>query len=515
MASGSSKSFDDDWESISDVDLPVQLPGKRNGDSCAFQRSSLPDPSANIRAIWTGGAAQPVRKVSGMGTESEMMARVRSAASMSWSGRRSIARMSCSAAFKAWVGSPCFDYLMGVLLVLNAAAVGVQVNYMAGQRDDKVPRYFRATDTAFCVVFTVELVARICIGGRGFFRTKGSWKWNWFDTIMVVFSVLDELTLVLLAGTAVQEVIRSLGVLRILRLGRIVRFIRMVRLIPELKSMVYLITASMSSFFWTVVLLLMLVYIFAVYFTELATELSQQHPSTEPSIEVMLEYWGSLPRSTLALFMAISGGEDWRNFVDVFDVESTSYLLHVILFSMYIAFATMVMLNLVTGVFVDGAQKMFNQEQEDQLIRIAAKIFVDAEKDSSESISFEEFARLVATRCLDDWFAALGFSLGEADKLFQVIDEDDSGSLSLSEFVRGCLRMKGNVKACDLALLKYNVKTQGIEIGKALDRIEDALLALRAAARSTPPDRGGWPTPGAATSSVGWYGTRQMEEEIV
>eukprot|EP00408_Alexandrium_pacificum_P030613 CAMPEP_0171276706 /NCGR_PEP_ID=MMETSP0790-20130122/63978_1 /TAXON_ID=2925 /ORGANISM="Alexandrium catenella, Strain OF101" /LENGTH=86 /DNA_ID=CAMNT_0011745813 /DNA_START=34 /DNA_END=291 /DNA_ORIENTATION=- len=68
----------------------------------------------------------------------------------------------------------------------------------------------------------------------------------------------------------------------------------------------------------------------------------------------------------MALFMAISGGDDWRNFVECFKREP-AWGVYVTLFSIYIAFATMVMANLVTGYFVDGAQKMMNAEEEDHL----------------------------------------------------------------------------------------------------------------------------------------------------
>mmetsp|Transcript_43025 Transcript_43025/g.85211 ORF Transcript_43025/g.85211 Transcript_43025/m.85211 type:complete len:567 (+) Transcript_43025:390-2090(+) len=410
-----------------------------------------------------------------------------------------------------WVNGHYFDYVMGTLLVLNAVAVGAQVDYMAGHGDTTVPIGFRVLDVMFCLVFGAELALRVAVVGRAFFsRSEVGWKWNWFDALMVMFAFLDELSILLMSGTKVQDLTNGLGVLRILRLGRIARLVRMVRLIPELKSMVYLITASMWSFWWTVVLLLMLVYCFAVYFTELSTEITHR-TATEDTVdaEVMLTYWGSLPKSVLALLMAITGGDDWRNFVIVF-AEDPLYLVYVMLFATYIAFATMVMLNLVTGVFVDGAQKMLTQEQEDQLIRIAAKIFVDADKDHSETISFEEFLNMVDSRRLDDWFSALGFSLTEADKLFVIIDEDDSGCLSLSEFVRGCLKLKGNVKACDMALLKYNLKMQGVEMARFFSRLEAHIIRAVGCTSSNSDDAGG-----VCTSQLPLPASEVVEEVLV
>merc|ERR1712087_392885 len=70
---------------------------------------------------------------------------------------------------------------------------------------------------------------------------------------------------------------------------------------------------------------------------------------------------------------------------------------------------------------------------------------------------------------MDDWFLALGFSMAEADKLFKVLDDDGSGSLSLAEFARGCLQLRNPVKAVDLALVQYNMRVMTEEI---CDRLE-------------------------------------------
>ena len=142
---------------------------------------------------------------------------------------------------------------------------------------------------------------------------------------------------------------------------------RMVHLVPELKSMVCLISASMISFFWAVVLFVLLIYCVAVYFTELATDLRVGADDTR-----LGQYWGSLGSSFLSLFQAISGGDDWANFIDV--LEDSSQTLNTLVFSLYVLFATLVMLNLVTGVFVEGAQRILKDDKEAELLRMNASI---------------------------------------------------------------------------------------------------------------------------------------------
>lgn len=166
--------------------------------------------------------------------------------------------------------------------------------------------------------------------------------------------------------------------------------------------------------------------------------------------------------------MAITGGDDWRNFSD----PLSGKVLNTVLFATYIAFASMVMLNLVTGVFVEGAQKIFKEEKESNLVKLTAKMFMEADKDHSEEISLDEFEALVQDPSMDEWFAALGFSSREAEKLFAVLDTDSSGTLSLEEFARGCLQLRNPVKAVDLAMVQYNMRIMTEEMGETCYGIE-------------------------------------------
>merc|ERR1719424_1552970 len=97
----------------------------------------------------------------------------------------------------------------------------------------------------------------------------------------------------------------NFGFVKLLKIGRLLRMVRMVRLIPELKSMVYLILASMSSFLWTCVLLAILIYSVAVYLTMMATDVRlASNESNDDSIAVD-QHWGSLGDSILSLYWSI------------------------------------------------------------------------------------------------------------------------------------------------------------------------------------------------------------------
>lgn len=376
--------------------------------------------------------------------------------------------MTIGEAIKILVRTEYFDYFMGLFLMLNAIAIGVQVDHMARQDHDTPPMHFRIIDLIFLVVFLGELCARLYTFQTKFLKMKG-WRWNLFDAVVVVFQILDEAAQILLAGTSVQEVIDNMGVLRILRLGRMLRLIRMVRLIPELKSMVYLIAASMWSFFWTVVLLLLMMYCVAVYYTEVATSIARDRPDDSPLTVELKEHWGSIGSAIFSLFMAISGGDDWVNFSN--DFEDGAEWLNKVIFCIYVAFATLVMLNLVTGVFVEGAQRKIQEDKDVDLVIHCRNLFKTSDTDMNGQITLQELKVQLETDAFHEYLAAVDLGKDDALALFKLLDVDRSDSVSIQEFVEGCLRLRGPARSVALSALQYDFREYCIGSDKRLRRL--------------------------------------------
>merc|ERR1719162_1824472 len=125
---------------------------------------------------------------------------------------------------------------------------------------------------------------------------------------------MDEL-LTSFASSNGQMNFSFMRILRILRLVRIMRMIRILRLITELRTIVASIMGSMRSLFWTVCLIFMLVYVFAVYLTQLVLDYRvsrQAEDQGEHPHDAVLTYcFGNLGRSILSFYQGITGGMDW------------------------------------------------------------------------------------------------------------------------------------------------------------------------------------------------------------
>mmetsp|Transcript_42382 Transcript_42382/g.91024 ORF Transcript_42382/g.91024 Transcript_42382/m.91024 type:complete len:311 (+) Transcript_42382:2-934(+) len=218
----------------------------------------------------------------------------------------------------------------------------------------------------------------------------------------------------------------------------------------------------MGSFVWSVVLILIIMYCFAIYYTEIVTDLLQEGSVEDPVTQAALQKsWGGVFHSILSLWMAITGGDDWRNFLDGLEIDSV-YIMHVLFFVIYIAFGTLVMLNLVTGVFVEGAQRIIKEDKDTELLNMASRIFQRPEGQSGENdnreISWKEFQEQLLSGSMDEYIKAIGISISEAEHLYDLLDTDDSGTVSIAEFVRGCLRLRGTAKSMDLAEMEYKMR---------------------------------------------------------
>ncbi|CAK0824911.1 unnamed protein product [Prorocentrum cordatum] len=352
------------------------------------------------------------------------------------------------------VHSDFFDQTMGMVLLINALTIGLQVDWLARNKASHTPLVFLIFDWLFCIVFVAELSVRVLSGPRSF--THGpEWRWNFFDTTVVVIQV----TVALLDGQeGAIEALDKLHFVRILRLCRLARFLRMVRLFPGLRSMVFLLVDCIGSFFWACIMLIGLMFCMAIYFTELYTSLCVKHPDEDhTSLE---EFWGSVPRSFLALYMAIFGGVDWKDLLDVYKAfDPDTYIINTVIMLAYVAFTTLVMLNLVTGVFVDGAQRIVQEDRDKGLLRLAARIFEAADQDGSKDISGQEFEDILSSELMMDFCEINNISVNEVDTLYKLLAEgDDEGNVTITDFVRGCKMLQGEARAADVQTVKLMCK---------------------------------------------------------
>jgi len=373
-----------------------------------------------------------------------------------------------------------FDMVIGSFIILNSVTIGIQADWNVQHIGGEEPDFFMVSEKIFAVIFTGELALRIF--GLGFkrFYCGPDWRWALFDTMIVSLQIFDELT-TLVVGTAQNG--GNLGfmrVMRILRLLRIMRLVRILQFVNELRTMVMSVANSMRSLVWTLLLMLLMKYIIGVYLCQIVADTGIENSANlTPDL---VEYYGSLPRAVLSLYQAMTGGVDWNDLSK--PLETISPVMQLV-FALYIAFAVLAMMNVVTGVFVESALGSAREDREREVVHAVRKIFKMGDQDQSGEISWAEFLKTLEDPSNTRYFSDIGINVAEAQSLFELLDADCSGSISVQEFIQGCLRLRGQAKAIDLATLIYMNKRLVFWLEDRLESVEHCLdhLAPEASAK--------------------------------
>jgi len=221
----------------------------------------------------------------------------------------------------------------------------------------------------------VELVLRIVAHGRDFFCKVNFW--NWLDTVIVVAGLAEATFDVIQAAAGEANVpsmvsLRALRILRITRMLKIIRVLRIFRFVLALRTLVQSTIHTLKSLFWALVLLGLIVYVFALVFTEATGDMIRDLRVVGDQQSASLRYFGSVTTTMLSLFMSIAGGVSWE---DVLEPLRQVSEIWVVLFIMYVSFTYFAVLNVVTAVFCQSA---IESAQNDHSIKCQA-ILADKE----------------------------------------------------------------------------------------------------------------------------------------
>jgi hypothetical protein len=367
------------------------------------------------------------------------------------------------------VTSQTFDCIIGILVFVNAVIIGIQVDHAARNRTDSIPAPIRVCETLFCVIFTIEIMMRICILQKRYFYRRGKWNlWNIADFVFVLSQVTEEIITIAFEEEETFRVNWSyMRCIRVLRFIRTLRSARIVPLIKSLRTLVASIQSAASSLVWVVALLGLVVYIFSIWLTQIVADFQVQNEGNEYS-EALRLYYGSLGSTMLSLYQSVTGGLDWKDAIEPLS-DGISPLLALV-FCMYIAFVVLAMLNIVTGVFVHSAMSDEKESTDIFMKQNICQLFGAGPDDngndgvSNQALRLEDFESKLDDKIMLEYFRAIDVDPSEAKGVFELLDLDGSGSVDADEFLSGCLRLRGPAKALELELVMNEVRAVHKEV---------------------------------------------------
>jgi len=360
-----------------------------------------------------------------------------------------------------------WEVFFAVAIFLNSLFIGVEVEYAAQNPGKAPPLSFYIINYTYAALFCAELLLRLCAEGRDFFCSN-QWAWNLLD-ITIVLSALMEVALDVVSltrdsghdvdvGNLQVSNVRIIRMLRITRFVRTLRIPRVIRFITALRTLIYSIVATLKSLVWALVLLAMIIYVFAIVFTQSTTDHVLLHG--ESSLPLTM-YWSSLLTSMFTLFKAITGGISWHDVVE--PLGSVSVLL-TCLFAIFIFFTYFAVLNVVTGVFCQSAIEAAHRDPDlivhslimnkKAYIDKIKNLFTSLDGDDSGHITLKELEKLMKDETLQAHFEALDLDVNDAWTLFKLIDQDNQHTIDIEEFVMGCMKLRGTAKTMDMARLQ-------------------------------------------------------------
>lgn len=379
-----------------------------------------------------------------------------------------------------------YEAYSAALILLNSAFIGWQTQAIAARAwsdaendrplQSSLPSYFLVLQTMFGVAFFADLFMRWI--GSGFLEF--CWRshelgWNWLDIFVVLLGTVDTAT-ELVTVASQQEKADSfmsnfsvLKVLRVVRIIRIAKVIRTMKFFRELRMMVFSILGCSKSLCWVFLVLSLVFYIFAITFTSAVSSYLEDKDMWNAEQNAYLrESFGTLDRSIMSLYMAMSGGSDWGPYYDACAKMGPVYQF---LYLIFITFMIFAVVNIVTGVFVDSAMQANladkdivvaeEMEARRQYLDDIREIFQAMDDDGSGAISLDELETGLANDKVTAYFHSMKLDVSDAKTLFKLLDTSgDCGDnvVNIEEFVEGCWKLQGEATSLDAKITQIEVE---------------------------------------------------------
>jgi len=370
--------------------------------------------------------------------------------------------------------SAMFEYISCGVIVLNALILGIEIDYSARHWQDPRLPIFSHLMLATTIMFTVEFCLRVFAHRMAFF-CGSQYCMNMLDAIVVIMQWIQCLQSATAPLHGKDSLIWDLS--RFFRLISMCRLVRFMRNIQQLRLLMNTIAGSLSSLVSLILVVLLATFVFGAVLTSLVTSFAFDNQDEDPEARELLQlYFGTLDKSMLSLYEAMSDGIHWHVILDPLAKYCSPWWR--LAFVFYTAFTMLALMNILQGLFLESAMRIAAEEARDVVIEQISKIFMAGDADGSGTIAAEEFESLLEGESqsgLPFFLNTIGIPREQAMQLFRLLDQDGSGEIDLHEFVHGCERLQGTTRAVDFAVFMVEwrqAQEQLEEIGETLKQVK-------------------------------------------
>jgi len=381
-----------------------------------------------------------------------------------------------------------YEAIPAVVIFLNMVLTGLSIDNPAQEEA------WEAAETVFAIWYLLEFVLKLrMLGCRGYFWGP-EFMWNWFDIGCLLVSFIDPTVKVLIL-TVWQDGDRPdlnpLMMIKMFRLARLARLVRILRfkIFYELKIMILGVFSGLRVLTWAIVLLVMLTYLVGVGMTYLVG-------LYEPEFR-------TVSQSMLTLFRCWTEGCAAYDGTPLVERLREKYGYTVMVFYILITmFVTVGVFNLIMAIFIDNVLAAQNNKKHKEIAERSSEIELKFRKLITDFLSGRQPSVRIKRsnftmwqvpsvsvsdkqRVEEDWDALrkrhvsitrsafkqllrseeFAHVLDEAEiessnhfELFDVLDADMGGELSMDELTTGLMKLRGPVTKADIVAVRLKVR---------------------------------------------------------
>jgi len=390
------------------------------------------------------------------------------------------------------------DAYMGIVVVVNltlmvamAQLAGDRADYVLGLStvDPTIPtEVFDIGEYVFFTIYVADVLLRVVVLRHEWYYDvlEGIMYMNLFDFVLVIVHAFELLILPLFVLGDSSESASSIRVLKLVRIVRTLRIVKTVNLFRQLRLLVGTCVASMGALFWSMVLLILLKLGFALVICQALQGFIMDDQQNMETRLLMNNLYGNFLKALYTMFEVTHSGS-WPSRVrPVIEQVSPWYSL---LFLGYISFVVFAVIRVVTALFLQ--ETLANAANDADMIlensrRLAKdyqdkleELFCAADYDGDGSLTNEEFVDALSIPGVQRYLNMLDVRVQDCRPLFDILDDGD-GQITIAEFCKGLMQLKGQARALDIVMLSR-------ESAKVLKECQDIRTDLSTVASTLKP----------------------------